>query len=90
MGSAVIEQAKKQGAETFVHYSFPRHMSYALLAARRELFKENCEKQGLEFVDATAPDPTGDAGISGSQQFILEDVPKKVAEYGENTAFFLD
>lgn len=88
MGSAVIEQAKKQGAETFVHYSFPRHMSYALLAARRELFKENCEKQGLEFVDATAPDPTGDAGISGSQQFILEDVPKKVAEYGENTAFF--
>lgn len=88
MGSAVIEQAKKQGAETFVHYSFPRHMSYALLAARRELFKENCEKQGLEFVDATAPDPTGDAGISGSQQFILEDVPKKVAEYGQNTAFF--
>lgn len=88
MGYAVIEQAKKMGAETFVHYSFPRHMSYALLAARRELFRENCEKQGLAFVDATAPDPTGDAGISGSQQFILEDVPKKVAEYGEDTAFF--
>jgi len=88
MGSAIIEQAKRQGATTFVHYSFPRHMSYALLAARRDLFKENCEKLELEFVDATAPDPTGDAGVSGTQQFILEDVPRKIAKYGENTAFF--
>ncbi|GKX29291.1 hypothetical protein SH1V18_17710 [Vallitalea longa] len=88
MGTAVIDQAKKQGAETFVHYSFPRHMSYALLAARRDLFKENCEKYGIKFVDATAPDPTGDAGPSGAQQFIIEDVPKKVQQYGEDTAFF--
>jgi len=88
MGSAVIEQAKKMGAKTFVHYSFPRHMSYALLAARRDLFKENCEKLGLEFVDATALDPTGDAGVSGAQQFVLEDVPRLVAEYGKDTAFF--
>lgn len=88
MGLSIIEQAKKQGAKTFVHYSFPRHMSYALLAARRDLFKENCEKLGLEFVDATSPDPTGDAGVTGTQQFILEDVPRKIAEYGEDTAFF--
>ncbi len=88
MGTAVIQQAKKQGADTFVHYSFPRHMSYALLAARRDLFKAEAEKQGIKFVDATAPDPTSDAGVSGAQQFILEDVPRKVEEYGENTAFF--
>ncbi len=88
MGSTIPEQAKKMGATTFVHYSFPRHMSYALLAARRDLFKENCAKLGLEFVDATAPDPTGDAGVTGAQQFILEDVPKMVAKYGKQTAFF--
>jgi len=88
MGKTVIEQAKKQGAKTFVHYSFPRHMSYELLAQRRELFKETCEKLGLKFVDATAPDPTGDAGVPGAQQFILEDVPRKVQEYGKDTAFF--
>ncbi|WP_053956161.1 DUF3798 domain-containing protein [Inediibacterium massiliense] len=88
MGKAVIEQAKKQGATKFVHYSFPRHMSYALLAARRDLFRENCEKLGLEFIEATAPDPTGDAGVSGAQQYILEDVPRKVQEYGKDTAFF--
>lgn len=88
MGSTIPEQAKKQGAEVFVHYSFPRHMSYALLSARRDLMKEKCEEIGLQFVDATAPDPTGDAGVSGAQQFILEDVPRMVEKYGKNTAFF--
>jgi len=88
MGVAIPTQAKAQGATTFVHYSFPRHMSYALLAERRDIFKATCEEIGLEFVDATAPDPTGDAGVSGTQNFILEDVPKMVAEYGADTAFF--
>jgi len=88
MGKTVIEQAKKLGAKTFVHYSFPRHMSYELLAQRRELFKQTCAELGLKFVDATAPDPTGDAGVPGAQQFILEDVPRKVTEYGKDTAFF--
>lgn len=88
MGYAMPEQAKKQGAEVFVHYSFPRHMSYALLAARRDILKEEVERLGMTFVDATAPDPTGDAGVSGAQQFILEDVPRMIDEYGKNTAFF--
>ncbi|HAS73100.1 MAG TPA: hypothetical protein DCS67_03040, partial [Clostridiales bacterium UBA8960] len=56
MGVSIIEQAQKLGAKTFVHYSFPRHMSYPLLAARRDIFKTECEKRGIAFVDATAPD----------------------------------
>lgn len=88
MGNTIPEQAKTMGAEVFVHYSFPRHMSYALLSARRDLMKDSCDAIGLKFVDATAPDPTGDAGVPGAQQFILEDVPRKVAEHGKNTAFF--
>lgn len=88
MGSTIPEQAKKQGAKVFVHYSFPRHMSYPLLAARRDLMKEKCAEIGLQFVDATAPDPTGDAGTSGAQLFILDDVPRKVEQYGKDTAFF--
>ena len=88
MGNSIPVQAKKMGAETFVHYSFPRHMSVVLLAARRDLMIAKCEEIGLKFVDATAPDPTGDAGVPGAQQFILEDVPKLVKEYGKNTAFF--
>lgn len=88
MGTTIVKQAKKQGAKTLVHYSFPRHMSYEMLAKRRDLLKTTCEEEGLKFVDATAPDPTGDAGVPGAQQFILEDVPRKVAEYGKDTAFF--
>lgn len=88
VGSTLIQQAKKQGAKTFVHYSFPRHLSYETIAARRALFMENAAKEGIEYVEATAPDPTGDAGVSGSQQFIVEDVPRKIAEYGKDTAFF--
>lgn len=88
MGRTIVEQAEKQGAEVLVHYSFPRHMSYALLSARRDLLKENCEARGIEFVDATALDPTGDAGLSGAQQFILEDTPRMIEKYGKDTAFF--
>ena len=39
MGYSIPAQAKKQGAEVFVHYSFPRHMSYPLLSGRRDLMK---------------------------------------------------
>lgn len=88
MGYTIPAQAQKLGAKKFVHYSFPRHMSYPLLAQRRDIFKAECEKLGMEFVDATAPDPTGDAGVPGAQQFILEDVPRKVAELGKDTNFF--
>lgn len=88
MGKTIPEQAKKLGAKVFVHYSFPRHMSQPLLSGRRDLMKAKCAEIGLEFVDATAPDPTGDAGVTGAQQFILEDVPKMVTKYGKDTAFF--
>lgn len=88
MGYTIPVQAKAMGATKFVHYSFPRHMSYPLLAQRRDIFREKCAEIGLEFIDATAPDPTGDMGTPGAQQFILEDVPKMVAQYGKDTAFF--
>ena len=87
-GAQIAQQAKNMGAEVLVHYSFPRHMSYEFLATRRDLMKAEAEKIGLTFVEEDAPDPTGDAGVPGTQQFIMEDVPRKVAEYGENTAFF--
>ncbi len=88
MGSTIMEQAQKLGAKTFVHYSFPRHMSIALLSTRRDLLKAKAAELGIEFVEATAPDPTGDSGVPGAQQFILEDVPKMIAKYGKETAFF--
>lgn len=87
-GTAIAQQAYDMGCKTVVHYSFPRHMAQVQLYSCRDLIREKCEELGLEFVDATAPDPTGDSGVSGAQMFILEDVPKMVEKYGQNTAFF--
>ena len=88
MGRTVPEQAAKQGAKTFVHISFERHLGYATIGARRDLMKQTCEELGLEFVDATAPDPTGDAGVTGAQAWITENIPVLVDQYGKDTAFF--
>ena len=88
MGQTIIEQAAKQGAKTFVHISFERHLGYATIAARQALFKENCARLGLEYVEATAPDPTGDAGVTGAQAWVTENIKVYVDQYGKDTAFF--
>lgn len=88
MGKSIVQLAKDMGCETFVHYSFPRHMAMESLAQRRDIMKATCEEVGIQFVDATTPDPMSDAGVTGTQQFVLEDIPKMVAQYGKNTAFF--
>ncbi len=87
-GKNIIQTAKDMGAETFIHYSFPRHMQMELLAARRDEMKKAAEEIGVKFVEVDAPDPTGDSGVAGAQQFIMEDVPREVEQYGKNTAFF--
>jgi hypothetical protein len=76
------------GAKTFVYYSFPRHQARDPIAKGRVALEETCKKYGIKFIFATSPDPMSDAGVAGSQQFILEDVKRKVAEYGKDTAFF--
>jgi uncharacterized protein DUF3798 len=87
-GVTLIETAQRMGATHFVHYSFPRHMSMILLAGRRDIMVRECEKRGMQFHYVSAPDPTGEGGLPGTQQFILEDVPRQLARHGEKTAFF--
>ena len=87
-GYQLAEAAYEMGATTIVHYSFPRHMSVELLLERRNNMEERALELGMTFIDGTTPDPTSDAGTTGTQQFILEDVPKMIEQYGENTAFF--
>ena len=88
-GDTIMETCAKWGVEVFVHYSFPRHLAMETIAARKALLEENAAALGIEYVEATAPDQTGDAGVAGAQQFILEDVPAKLKEYeGKKVAFF--
>ena len=87
-GYLIIDTAKKLGCKTFVHISFPRHMSYETLGRRRAIMEQACKDLGIKFVFETAPDPTSDVGVAGAQQFILEKTPAWVKKYGKNTAFF--
>ena len=73
-GYLIPHSAKKLGCKTFVHISFPRHMSYETLGRRRAIMEQACKDLGVKFVFETAPDPTSDVGVAGAQQFILEKV----------------
>lgn len=88
-GDTIMETCAKWGIDVFIHYSFPRHMAMELIVGRHNLLQENADALGIELVDVTAPDPTAEAGLSASQQFILEDVPQQLAKYeGKKVAFF--
>ena len=88
MGTTIVDQAAAMGAKTFVHISFERHLGYATISARQQLFKERCAELGIEYVEATAPDPTGDAGVPGAQAWVTENIKVYVDQYGKDTAFF--
>ena len=88
-GDLIMEKLAEWGVDVFIHYSFPRHMAMELIVARHNLLKENADALGIEMVDVTAPDPTAEAGLSASQQFILEDVPQQMKKYeGKKVGFF--
>ena len=88
LGFDIIDQAAKQGAKTFVHISFERHLGITTIAQRQANFKQRCAELGLEYVEATAPDPTGDAGVPGAQAWITNNIKVLVDQYGKDTAFF--
>ena len=88
-GNTILETCANWGIDVLIHYSFPRHMAMELIVGRHELMKANADALGIDLVDVTAPDPTAEAGLSASQQFILEDVPQQLAKYeGKKVAFF--
>ncbi|PID67299.1 MAG: hypothetical protein CR959_00770 [Fusobacteriales bacterium] len=87
-GYLIIKAAKDLGADKFMHISFPRHLSYELIARRRAIMKETAKDLGMEYIEMSAPDPVSDVGVPGAQQFILEQVPNWIEKYGKNVAFF--
>ena len=87
-GYLIIHTAHELGCDTFVHISFPRHLSMETMSRRMAIMQRTCEELGMTFVSVTAPDPTSDVGIAGAQQYILEQAPAWIEQYGPNTAFF--
>lgn len=87
-GITIPEKAKKMGAKTFIHYSFPTHMAKEVLAKRRDMMKETCDRIGLRFVSLNTPDPKTGAGSTPMLQFLQEDIPRQIAKYGKDTCIF--
>ena len=88
-GYLMIRTAHELGADTFVHISFPRPMSYETMSRRVAIMQEACKEFGMTFVLETAPDPTmSDVGTAGAQAYILEHAPEWIEKYGKNSAFF--
>ena len=88
-GYQVADKAAEWGCDVIVHYSFARHLSYETIVAKRDAMKMTAEGYGIEFVERDCPDPTGDAGMSGAQAAVLEDVPKVMQEYaGKKVCFY--
>ncbi len=87
-GYLIIRTAHELGCDTFVHISFPRHLSYETMSRRLAIMKAACDEFGMKLVEETAPDPTTDVGVPGAQAYIAEHVPEWVEKYGQKSAYF--
>ena len=89
-GYLMVHTAHELGCDTFVHVSFPRHLSYETMSRRIAIMEVACEELGMKFVQETAPDPTDTSagGMDGAVAFMKEHTPQWIETYGQNAAFF--
>lgn len=87
-GYLMVHTAHELGCDTFVHVSFPRHLSYESVSRQVGIMKRACEEFDMKFVMVEAPDPTTEVGVPGAQAYILEKAPEWVKTYGQNSAYF--
>ena len=87
-GYLIIRTAHELGCDTFVHISFPRHLSYESYSRRVNIMKAACEEFDMTFAMEEAPDPTTEIGVPGAQAYIREHVAEWVEKYGKNSAYF--
>ncbi len=87
-GEFIPEKAKKMGAKTLIHYSFPTHIAKEVISKRREMMKQTCAKIGLKFVEVLTPDPQAGSNRQAMLQFLQEDIPRQIKKYGKETAVF--
>lgn len=87
-GVTIPTKAKKMGAKTLIHYSFPTHLAKEQIAKRRDSMKKTSEELGMKFVEVVTPDPQTGNGPSAMLQFLQEDIPRQIAKYGKDTCVF--
>ncbi|MBR3794864.1 MAG: Ig-like domain-containing protein [Clostridia bacterium] len=84
----IAETLARWDIDTFVHYSFPRHLAINAIAQRKDRLANHCEELGIELVEITIPDPATD-GLEAARTFVTNDVALQVSNYaGKKVAFF--
>lgn len=86
-GESYVTQAKSMGADTIVHYSFPREYSEPAIATARDAMKTTAEREGVRFIEVETIDPYSDVFYDILPDFIYQDLPRQVESLSENTAF---
>ncbi|MEG1890523.1 MAG: DUF3798 domain-containing protein [Clostridia bacterium] len=81
-GYQVVDISKNWGLDALVHLSFARHMSYETIVAKYNNMKEAADDQGVEFLTLDVSDPTGDAGMTGAQNSLIDVVSSVMEQYG--------
>ena len=65
-GYTIIWAAKQMGAKSFVHISFPRHMSYESLGTRSQIMEQACADVGIKFAVESVVVANNGAGRFGT------------------------
>jgi hypothetical protein len=87
-GESYVRQALSMGADTIVHYSFPRDNAQPAYAIRRDAMKAEAERMGVGFIEVETLDPFSDPTAEIVPAFIAQDLPRQVGRLGINTAFY--
>ncbi|MCR5488313.1 MAG: DUF3798 domain-containing protein [Lachnospiraceae bacterium] len=87
-GYLIVHSAHELGCDTFVHISFPRHLSYESVSRQAAIMKAACSEFGMKFAMEEAPDPITEVGVPGAKAYIAEHVSEWVDRYGQKAAYF--
>ena len=87
-GYLIIRTAHELGCDTFVHISFPRHLSYETVSRRVAVMRAACKEFGMKFEMEEAPDPITEVGVPRAQVYIREHILEWLEKYGSNSAYF--
>ena len=81
-GYLMVRTAHELGCDTFVHVSFPRHLSYESVSRQVAIMKAACEEFGMNFAMEEAPDPTTEVAYFCTNDAHTEPLIKSLMENG--------
>lgn len=75
----IVGKAKEQGADSFLMFSFNRHITKnPLYAAEREYIEKACAAQDIKFKYDNAQDPFNAGGMAKAQLYVKEAVSRLI------------